>query len=159
MDKEGVPVSLSAVNDYPYILMPGDLNANNTVFGGRIMEIADRLAGTVAMRHSGEICVTLLVDSMKFLAPAKQGEAIVFQAAMNRAWGSSMEVGVKVYAEDMRKRTRIHILSAYFTFVAVNDDMKPIKIRPVIPETEEERRRHEAADVRRNRRIEYSKKN
>ncbi|MBI5733117.1 acyl-CoA thioesterase [Candidatus Jorgensenbacteria bacterium] len=150
-----MPVSFSAVDNLPYMLMPGDLNSNNTVFGGRVMEIADRLAGTVAMRHSGKTCVTLLVDSMKFLAPARQGEVLVFKAAVNRTWNSSLEIGVKVYAEDLKENTRRHVVSAYFTFVALDDQCKPIHIRQVVAETAEEKRRYKEADVRRMRRLEH----
>lgn len=147
------PVSFSAVNDQTYLLMPGDLNANNTAFGGKIMEIADRLAGTVAIRHSGSICVTLLVDSMKFLHPARQGDVLVFKAAVNRTWKTSMEVGVKVYAENFQTGTRKHVVSAYFTFVAVDENQRPKEIRGVVSETDDETRRYIDADRRRARRL------
>ncbi len=153
-ENEGLPVSYSAVDKQPYLLMPGDLNSNNTVFGGRVMEIADRLAGTVAMEHTRKICVTLLLDSMKFLAPAKLGETLVFKAAVNRTWNTSLEVGVKVYADDFIKDERKHVISAYFTFVALDDEGKPTHIRPVLPETPNEKRRFEEADIRRKRRFE-----
>ena len=89
------PVSQSAINDYAYTIFPGDLNASDTAFGGRILEIADRLAAIVARRHSGLLCVTLLVDSIRFIGPATQGEILIFKSAVNRVWRTSMEIGVK----------------------------------------------------------------
>lgn len=148
-----MPVSYSIIDDHTYLLMPGDLNANNTAFGGRIMEIADRVAGTVAMRHSKSTCVTLLVDRMKFLKPARQGDILIFKAALNRVWGSSMEIGIKVYAENIKAEEKKHILSAYFTFVAIDDNQRPKKIPAVIPETAEEKRRYAEADKRRQQRL------
>jgi len=147
------PVSHSMINDHTYLLMPGDLNHNNTAFGGKIMEIADRVAGTVAMRHSNSTCATLLVDSMKFLKPAIQGDLLVFKAALNRAWGSSMEIGIKVYAEDTKTDEKKHILSAYFTFVAIDENQRPKRIRPIMPKTKEEKRRYKEANERREQRL------
>ncbi len=155
--KSPLPVAYSVVNDHTYLLMPGDLNANNTAFGGRLMEIADRVAGTVAMRHSHSACVTLLVDSMKFLKPAKQGDLLIFKASLNRAWNTSMEIGVKILAENIKTNIPKHIVSAYFTFVAINDNQRPRRIRPVVPETAEEKRRYQEADRRRQQRIKNTK--
>lgn len=150
-------ISYSAINDHTYLLMPSDLNHNNTAFGGRIMEIADRVAGTVAMRHSNATCATLLVDSMKFLAPAVQGDLLVFKASLNRVWGSSMEIGIKVYAENTKTDEKKHILSAYFTFVALDENKKSKQIRPVAPKTKEEKRRYKEANKRREQRLKNKK--
>jgi acyl-CoA hydrolase len=97
--------------------------------------------------------VTLGIDSVRFLAPAKHGDILVFKAAVNRAWNTSMEIGIKVFAEDFKTQQRKHIVSAYFTFVALDDALKPVKIAPVIPETEEEQRRYVAAEARRQQRL------
>src|SRR3989344_2622028 len=143
------PVSQSAINDYAYTIFPGDLNASDTAFGGRILEIADRLAAIVARRHSGLLCVTLLVDSIRFIGPATQGEILIFKSAVNRVWRTSMEIGVKVLVEDVKKKKQRHVVSAYFTFVAINKKRRPILVPPVIPGTEEEKRRYAEADQRR----------
>ena len=95
------PVSASAVTDQVYWVFPNDLNANDTVFGGMIMAQMDRLCAVVACRHSDRICVTASVDAVHFLAPAKRGDVLIFAAAVNQVWRSSMEVGCRVDAQAM----------------------------------------------------------
>lgn len=151
--ESGKPVSSSAIHDQTAVVYPNDLNSYGTLFGGRVLELCDKLAGVVAKRHSGKVCVTLSVDSVRFHAPAKHGDILVFKASMNRTWKSSMEIGLKVFAEDFRTLARRHIISAYFTFVAVDDQMKPVKVCPVIPETEDEKRRYAEAGHRRQLRL------
>jgi acyl-CoA hydrolase len=155
--QDGKPVSFSAIDNWEYIILPRDLNHSGTVFGGKIMEIADQLAGTVACRHSGNICVTLSVDHMRFWKSAYFSEILRFKIAINRVWGSSMEIGVKVCAGNPPKMEQRHIVSAYFTFVALDNAGAPTRVLPVIPETDDERRRYAEADVRRNRRLEEAK--
>jgi acyl-CoA hydrolase len=150
---KGKKVSESAIHDQISVVYPNDLNPYGTLFGGRVLEICDRLAGVVSRRHAGRVCVTLGVDSVRFLAPAKRGDTLIFQASINCVWKTSMEVGIKVLAEDFKTMERVHIVSAYFTFVAVDDHMKPVEIGPVIPETQEEKRRYGQAEVRRQHRL------
>ncbi|MBY0529349.1 MAG: acyl-CoA thioesterase [Rhabdochlamydiaceae bacterium] len=150
---KGKRVVESAIHDQVAVVYPNDLNAYGTLFGGRVLEISDRLAGVVAKRHSGRVCVTLSVDSVRFHSPAKHGDVLVFQASVNRVWNTSMEIGLKVFVEEFRTLARKHIVSAYFTFVAVGDDMKPVKIPPILPETEDEKRRFAQADERRRLRL------
>jgi acyl-CoA hydrolase len=146
--------SESAIHDQTVIVFPTDLNALGTVFGGRLLEQADRVAAVVAMRHAGRVCVTLGVDSVRFLAPAGHGDVLVFQAAANRAWRTSLEVGVKVWAEDiLRTQPRRHVFSAYFTFVAVDERRRPTELAPVLPESDDDRRRYAEADRRRQARL------
>lgn len=151
-------VSDSSVDHYPVEIFPGDLNAKGSVFGGRVLAFMDKVAGYVAQRHSGMDCATLLVDSVRFLAPAKQGETLIFKASLNRVWGSSMEVGVKVLAENLRTGESRNVLSAYLTFVALDEDLKPAKIPfNIKPGTRHEKRRYKEAGIRRELRLAQNK--
>ena len=143
-------VSESCVEDHTYKIFPNDLNSNDTVFGGLVMAILDRVACVAAERHAERVCVTVSVDSMHFLAPARKGEVLVFKAAVNRSWTSSMEVGVRVVAENSTTRQVKHILSAYLTFVALDAHGKPAQVPVLKPDTKIEVRRYEEAGRRRD---------
>ena len=145
--------SESAVEQNVYKIFPNDLNSKYTVFGGLVMGLCDRTALIVAERHSGHSCVTAAVDSLNFLAPARSGETLIIKAAVNRAWESSMEIGVHVAAEDSFRGDTRHVVSAYLTFVALDKSGSPTQVPPVLPETEIEQRRFEAATERRNARL------
>src|SRR5215216_1348473 len=147
------PVSASAIHDQTMVVFPNDLNTLGTLFGGRVMEQADILAATVAKRHAGRSVVTLMIDSVRFLASARHGDTLVFKASVNRTWTTSMEVGLKVFTEDFQTMQRKHIVSAYFTFVGVDEHLRPIEIPPVMPKTEDEKRRFIEADERRQERL------
>jgi acyl-CoA hydrolase len=142
----------SAVHDQTYKIFPNDLNSNDTVFGGLVMSILDRVACVVAERHAERVCVTVSVDSMHFLAPARKGDVLIFQASINRSWRSSMEIGVRVSTEHHRLKNRKHILSAYLTFVALDKEGKPTEVPQVIIETPAEERRYREAELRRTHR-------
>ncbi len=141
------------MDDQRAVVFPNDLNSYGTLFGGRLLEQADWVCAIVAKRHSGKVCVTLAIDSVKFLQPAKSGDILIYKAAINRAWNTSMEIGITVFAEDYRTRSERHIFSAYFTFVALDEKLKPSKVPAIISETPDEKRRFAEAEVRRNRRL------
>jgi len=152
----GRPVSYSAVGGQVYMVFPNDLNNNATVFGGLIMAQMDRVCAVVADRHAGSICVTVGVDAVHFLAPARGGDVLIFHACVNRAWSTSMEVGCRVEAEKIGGGDRRHVLSAYLTFVAMGADGKPRPVPPLIPETEEQKHRYREAQLRRESRLRHA---
>jgi len=147
----------SHIDDYVYKIFPNDLNSQGTAFGGTIMALLDRIALVVAERHSSKVCVTASIDAVHFLAAAKKGDNLIIQSKINRAWTSSMEIGLKVSTENSFSGERRHILSAYFTFVALDDWGKPSPVPEVAPETPDEQRRFEEAGIRRDRRITAAK--
>lgn len=153
MNPPSKSVTASAINDQTAIVFPDDLNSLGTLFGGRVMELCDEVCAVVAKRHSGMNCVTLGIDSVRFLASARHGDILVFKAAVNRTWRTSMEIGIKVLTEDFRTAKSEHIVSAYFTFVGVDENLKPVPIPAVIPQTTDELRRFEKAEARRQARL------
>ena len=153
MSEKGKAPSESAVEQNVYKVFPNDLNSKYTIFGGLVMSLCDRVALIVAERHSGRPSVTAAVDSLNFLAPARAGDTLVIKAKVNRAWRSSMEIGVRVAAEDSHMRETRHVVSAYLTFVALSDDGTPHAVPPLLPQTKAETRRYEAAGSRREQRL------
>ncbi|MDJ0929076.1 MAG: acyl-CoA thioesterase [Gammaproteobacteria bacterium] len=149
----GKPPAASAVEQNVYKVFPNDLNSEYTVFGGLVMALCDRTALIVAERHSGQTCVTAAVDSLNFVGPARAGETLIVKAAVNRAWTSSMEIGVRVAAENSHTGESRHVVSAYLTFVAVDRDGRPTPVPAVLPETDAEQRRYDGAQRRRDARI------
>lgn len=146
----------SAVRDQVYMVFPNDLNANDTVFGGLIMAQMDRICAVVADRHAGSVCVTASVDAVHFMAPARRGDVLIFHAAVNCAWNTSMEIGCKVDAESSTGGERRHILSAYLTFVALDDDNRPKAVPGLIAETPDEILREKEARMRRDARLRHA---
>jgi acyl-CoA hydrolase len=137
-------------------IFPSELNSNKSVFGGHVMALLDRAALVVAERHTERTCVTASVDAMHFLAPGREGEFLVIDAACNRTWNSSCEVGLKVRAENPKTGESKHVVSAYYTFVAVDENGKPIPINPIAPDSRDEKRRYEEADLRRKNRVKHA---
>ena len=154
---EGKPVSASAIIDQVVEVFPNDLNPHGTLFGGKLMQVVDNLAAIVAKRHSGRVCVTLGIDSVRFLNPARHGDILVCKASVNKTWNTSMEIGIKVIAEDFRTLEQKDILSAYFTFVAMDDELQPVEIIPVIPETPDQIARFKSAEKRRQHRLTHKR--
>lgn len=150
------PVSASAVREQVYKVFPNDLNQHSTVFGGLIMALMDRVASVVSERHADSVCVTVGVDAVHFLAPAVGGDTLILQASVNRAWSSSMEIGVRVEAERVGEVGRRHILSAYLTFVAMDENRRPRPVPPVVPQSADEVRRYDEAELRRANRLAHA---
>ncbi|WP_405222362.1 acyl-CoA thioesterase [Lentisalinibacter sediminis] len=153
MSMPGRAPSHSAVEQNVYKIFPNDLNAEQTVFGGLVMALCDRTALIVAERHSGTTCVTAAVDSLNFLSPARTGETLVVKASVNRSWNTSMEIGVRVVAENSRTGEVRHVVSAYLTFVGLDETGRPTVVPDVVPETDDEKRRYRSAQVRRDARL------
>jgi acyl-CoA hydrolase len=133
----------------------GILHANSAGFihGGSVMKLADEAAGLSAIKHSHCRVVTAGVDRMTFLQPVHVGELLTLSASVNAAWRTSMEVGVRVEAENPRTGERRHTSTAYFTMVAVDGDGHPTDVPALVTETDEERRREADAQMRRRNRL------
>lgn len=138
--------------------LPNDANGLGTLLGGKIMHLVDIAGAIAASRHARQFVVTASFDHMDFVEPILIGELVMLHASVNRAFRTSMEVGVKVFAENLRQREPRHVASAYLTFVAVDSHRRPVPVPPVIPETEEEKRRYEDAAERRAYRLAHLKK-
>jgi acyl-CoA hydrolase len=129
-----------------------DANSAGFVHGGTVMRLCDEAAGIAAIRHARMRVVTAGMDRMTFLEPVHPGELMTFKAAVNAAWRSSMEVGVRVEAERVRSGEVRHTSTAYLTMVALDDDGRPVEIPPLLTsEPDEIRREREAQTRRRNR--------
>ena len=133
-------------------MLPSHANPSGAVFGGEILKACDEAAGIAAGRHARRRVVTAAVDAMEFLAPAQIGEVLTCKAAVNAAFGTSMEVGVRVEAEDLLTGDVRHTNSAYFVMVALDDDGDPVDVEDVEPSTDDEKRRHAEAHERQQRR-------
>ena len=133
----------------------GPLHSNSAGFvhGGAVMRLCDEAAGLASVKHSRSRVVTAGVDRMTFLEPVHVGELLTLSASVNAAWRTSMEVGVRVEAENPRTGTRRHTNSAYFTMVAIDDEGHPSPVPPLVTETEEQRSREADAQVRRTNRL------
>jgi acyl-CoA hydrolase len=131
------------------------LDANNVgnVHGGSIMKLVDTAAGLSAARHCGGLAVTAAMDEMSFLEPVYVNDLVTIKAMVNDAGSTSMEVGVRVDAENPASGRRVHTSSAYLVFVALDDEGKPRQVPPVEPRTEEERQRQVEAKLRRENRL------
>ena len=135
------------------LVLPNDTNQLGNLLGGRLMHWIDIAAAIAAQRHSGTVCVTASVDELNFHLPIRLGDVVTLQAFVNRAFRTSMEVGVVVTAQNVRGSTPEKANNAYLTFVAVDDHGKPMLIPPIVPETREEKERFENAMRRREDRL------
>ncbi len=134
------------------LMMPNMANNLGNVFGGVILSLVDRAAAVAAIRHAGGPCVTVSVDKVDFRQPIHVGELVIARASVNFVGQTSMEVGVRVEAEHVPSGGRRHTNSCYLTFVAIDENEKPRRLPQVVPESDDEKRRYEAAQARRARR-------
>ena len=130
------------------LMTPDTANFAGNVHGGNILKLLDQVAYACASRYAGRYVVTLSVDRVIFRQPVHVGELVSFLASINHTGTSSMEVGIKVVAENIRTQESRHVNSCYFTMVAVDDQNKPVAVPPLRPFTLDERRRYEAAVAR-----------
>jgi len=142
------PVRESA-SEMAEIVLPNDANVLNALLGGRLMHWIDLAGAMAAHRHSRQHVVTASIDHLDFLVPVRVGDFVILRSSVNRVFHTSMEVGVKVWVENYRAEESRHVSSAYLTFVAVDVNGNRLPVPPVIPETEEEKRRYDGAARRR----------
>ena len=141
------------------VLMTPDMaNFAGNVHGGAILKFLDQVAYACASRYAGRYVVTLSVDQVMFRQPIHVGELVTFLASVNHTGKSSMEVGIKVLAENIRTQEIRHANSCFFTMLAVDDERKPVPVPPLRPFTPDERRRHAAAEIRKRIRQELEEK-
>ena len=131
------------------IVLPNDANPLGALLGGRLMHWIDLAGAMAAHRHSRNYVVTASVDHIDFLIPVRIGDLVILRSSVNRAFRTSMEVGVKVYVENYIADSAHHVASAYLTFVAVDGAGKRLKVPAIIAESDEQRRRYEDAGRRR----------
>ena len=149
----GKPVSASR-SEMAEVVLPAQTNALGKLLGGHVMHLVDIVAAMAACRHSNSYVVTASVDSIDFRNAVNLGEIVALKAQVNRAFTSSMEVGVEIYSENMLTGERKHTTSAFVTFVAIDEfTRQPKPVRPLIVKTAEEKRRYAEAAVRRKARL------
>lgn len=148
----GKPVSASQVM-MTQLVLPSHTNSLGSIFGGTIMSWIDIAAAIAAQRHSNQTVVTASIDRLDFVAPVFTGWVVNLKARVNYVSRTSMEVGVRVDAENPKTSQTFHTASAYLTFVALGDDKKPIQIPNLLLETDEDKRRWSQAKDRREIRL------
>lgn len=132
-----------------HLMLPEDANPAGNVHGGVIMKYVDNAAGVAAARHAHRACVTASIDRLDFHNPVFIGNLLILKASLNYVGRTSAEVGVRVMAEDIMTGKVRHVVSAYLTFVALDENKRPAAMPPLILETDDEKRRNEEAMARR----------
>ena len=140
------------------LMTPDTANFAGNVHGGHLLKWLDQVAYACASRYAARYVVTVSVDQVTFREPIFVGELVTFLASVNHTGTSSMEIGIKVLAQDIRSQRVRHVNSCFFTMVAVDDERKPVPVPPLRPFTPEEKRRHEAAQLRKALRKEFNER-
>jgi acyl-CoA hydrolase len=138
------------------LVLPNDANPLGNILGGRVMHLIDVAGAIAAKRHSRRVVVTASVDYLDFVHPIRVGQLIRLQAFVTRAFRTSMEVEVRVFREDFKTGDLRQTSAAFLTYVALDDDGKPVPVPPLILKTAEERRRHREALRRRRNRLQFA---
>src|ERR1700688_1112319 len=131
------------------LILPNDTNTLGNLLGGRLMHFIDLVGAIAAYRHARTHVVTASMDHIDFIAPVHVGDLLILKSSLNRAFRTSMEVGVKVWVEHTIDSTLRHVASAYLTFVAVDPQGRRVRVPPLETETEEDKRRYHDAGRRR----------
>ena len=152
------PTVQASQSEYSEFCLPNDTNALGNMLGGHVMHLVDLCGAIAAMRHARCTVVTASVDQMTFLHPVRLGELVRLRSQVNRVFRTSMEIGVKVWVENLQSGEIRHTSSAYLTFVGVDVSGNRIVLPQVIPETDEETRRFEEAAERRAYRLAFKDK-
>lgn len=139
------------------LMLPGDVNNLGHVFGGVILSMVDRAAAVAAMRHAGNPCVTVSIDRVDFREPIHSGELVTCEARVNYVGTTSMEIGVAVIAENLLTGRVRHTNTCFLTFVAIDADHRPVRVRPLQLENDEDRRRFREGRRRREARQELER--
>ena len=142
----------STQSEMTEIILPNDTNTLGNLLGGRLMHFIDLTGAMAAYRHSHTNIVTAAMDHIDFIRPVHLGDLVTLKSSVNRAFSTSMEVGVKVWAENTRTGSVVHVASAYLVFVAIDNQGQRQKVPPLLPETPDEIRRYEDALRRREHR-------
>lgn len=145
-------------SEYAEICLPNSTNMLGTMLGGHVMHLVDLCGAIAAIRHARAAVVTASVDQMTFLYPIRIGDLAKLKSQVNRVFRTSMEVGVKLWVENLRTGEIRHTSSAYLTFVALDETGNRIVLPPIVPETPEEKRRYEEAAERRAYRLAFKAK-
>lgn len=141
------------------LILPNDTNTLGNLLGGRLMHFIDLVGAMAAFRHTHTYVVTAAMDHIDFIQPVHVGDLLILKSSVNRAFSRSLEVGVKVWAEDTLAGKYRHVASAYLVFVAIDREGNPVRVPPVRPETADENRRSEGALRRReNRQVESERR-
>jgi acyl-CoA hydrolase len=136
------------------VVLPGHTNQLGTIFGGQLMAWIDIAASVASGRHARSVCVTASIDALHFVAPVKLGHFVCVRASVNFTGHTSMEIGARLESEEPRTGLRTHVATAYLTFVALDEQGRPCPVPPLLPETDEEKRRYREAQARRASRLE-----
>ncbi len=137
------------------LVLPNDTNQLGNLLGGTLMHWIDIAAAICAQQHSGRVCVTASVDELNFHHPIRLGEIVTLRASVNRVFTTSMEVGVQVTAHGKDGNPSRRSNTAYLTFVAIDERGTPVLVPPVVPVTEDEKRRFDEALQRRELRLQH----
>ncbi len=135
------------------IVLPNDTNNLGNMMGGRLLHLMDICAAISAQRHTNHVCVTASVDHVEFQSPIRQGEIVTLRSRVNRAFRTSMEVEIHVWAENALEKTVRKCNKAFYTFVAVDEENTPVRVPEIVPETEAEKRCYANAAKRREMRL------